>query len=67
MEKLSFEQHDSIDVGLEATIYGRERLTLCLTDDWCGDTETGFGASVSFTMDREQAAKLYAFISHFFG
>lgn len=37
-------------------------LRVTCSSDWCGDTETGFGASVGVTLSNADAYKLLAFL-----
>jgi hypothetical protein len=42
-------------------------ISISAQDDWCGDTETGFGATVSVQLTREQVAELHAALGRYLG
>jgi len=67
MRPLEIEQKDSIDVGLEIRPHqdpaGNAFLEITCSDDWCGSTETGFGASVSFFCTKEQVEKIINYMN----
>lgn len=48
------------DVGLQVTDDGQGGLAFCAHDDWCGDTQSGIGASVSVGLTYEEVVKLHA-------
>lgn len=60
-DSLIFPQRNSIDEGFEVTPFA-DGCSIEITDDWYGDTETGFGASLSFDLDKEQIKKLIDFL-----
>jgi hypothetical protein len=47
------------DPGLQVVV-SEEGLSFSNQDDWCGCTETGFGATVSVQLSRVQVAELHA-------
>jgi len=58
-EKRLFFETEVEDPGCQATAYrGGDQLRISNNDDWCGDTETGFGATVSVGLTREDATRL---------
>lgn len=51
------------DPGCQATAYeGSETLSISNNNDWCGSTETGFGATVVVELTRDDAERLAAMI-----
>ena len=42
-------------------------LSFSNQDDWCGDSETGFGATVSVMLTRQQVAELHAALGSWLG
>jgi hypothetical protein len=56
MAKIVFDT-DS-DPGIQVTELEDGRLSFSCQDDWCGDTEFGFGATVNVDISREQVADL---------
>lgn len=48
------------DPGMQVVVTGADTLGFSNSDDWCGDTESGFGAIVSVDLSRKQVAKLHA-------
>lgn len=50
------------DPRVEFDVHNDGELRIECTSDWCGDTETGFGASVGVTLTKEQAKELLAFL-----
>lgn len=62
MKQLNFEQENSIDIGFEATAY-KNKINISCTDNWCGDTENGFGATVALDLNKEQVVKLRDFLN----
>jgi len=64
MDKIKFIIESSIDTELEAIMY-KNKINLCLTNDWCGDSISGFGASIDIDLDREQVMKLKNFLNEF--
>ena len=60
---LEFEQKDSIDAGLELRWKNDNQLEITITDDWYGDTETGFGASLTIELNGGQVEKLIKFLN----
>ena len=58
-EKRFFFETDNEDPGCQAVaIQGEPTVSISNTDDWCGSTETGFGAIVSIDLTREDARRL---------
>lgn len=55
-ERLIFDT-DS-DPGMQVVVTG-EGLSFSNQDDWCGDTESGFGATVAIQLSRQQVQTLY--------
>lgn len=55
-ERLIFDT-DS-DPGMQVVVTG-EGLSFSNQDDWCGDTESGFGATVAIRLSRQQVQTLY--------
>ncbi len=49
------------DPGLQA-VADEFGVHVTCSDDWCGDTETGFGASVTVNLTKQQALELAKFI-----
>jgi hypothetical protein len=57
-ERLFFET-DKEDPSCQAVAFkGAETMTISNNNDWCGDTETGFGATVSIDLTRADAMRL---------
>lgn len=47
------------DEGMQVSVNGKDTLYFVNHDDWCGDTFTGFGASVGIELNREKVKQLY--------
>jgi hypothetical protein len=65
-EVFTLPQNNSTDVGIEciAWKFGTgQGFSITVTDDWYGDSETGFGASVSCSFDRKQAEEFRDFLT----
>lgn len=61
-ERMYFEAGDD-DLGLQVVAFaGGKDLSFSCNNDWCGDTESGFGATVSVSLGREDAEKLRDFL-----
>ena len=45
------------DPGMQVVVAG-DGLSFSNQDDWCGDSESGFGATVAVTLSREQVIAL---------
>lgn len=57
-DRLFFET-DVEDPGCQAVAFkGKDTMTISNNNDWCGDTESGFGATVSVTLTRADAKRL---------
>lgn len=56
MSRLVFDT-DS-DPGMQVTV-SDSGLYFSNQDDWCGDTESGFGATVGVTLSRQQVEDLH--------
>lgn len=50
------------DPRAEFTMWKGGELRIDCTSDWCGDTESGFGATVGVTLSNEHAKELLAFL-----
>ena len=58
-ERLFFESDANPDNNLQVVAYvGGDTAEFSANDEWCGSTETGFGATVSVSVDRDSAARL---------
>lgn len=57
-EVLAFE--DSLGDGVQFTVKD-DGLRVHCHCDWCGDSESGFGAEVGYDLTLEQAKELYKF------
>lgn len=66
MLKLIFEKEHSIDPEFEITAY-TDKIHVHVEEDWCGDSITGFGATMDFDWNREQVLKLRNFFDNFLG
>lgn len=55
---LCFEDH----MGSLQVTRTDQGLSFCAANDWCGDTETGFGADCDFTISTKEAGELYRFL-----
>ena len=58
MSRLIFDT--DTDPGMQVVITGKDSLGFSNNDDWCGDSETGFGATVAVELTREQVSKLHS-------
>ena len=47
------------DPGLQVVTLADGGLSFSNNDDWCGDTESGFGATVVIELKREQVEELH--------
>ena len=62
-EKRFFFETDQEDPGCQAVaIQGESTVSISNTDDWCGSTETGFGATVSICLTRADARRLVSML-----
>lgn len=50
------------DPRIEVDVWDDGSLRIDCTSDWCGDTETGFGATVGVNLNPEEAKRLLAFL-----
>lgn len=48
------------DPGLQVVSLVDGTLSFSNQDDWCGSTETGFGATVVINLSRQQVCELHA-------
>lgn len=46
------------DPGMQVVAISDGKLSFSCNDDWCGDSESGFGATVAIEIDREQVSEL---------
>jgi len=61
MTDLYLEDKQGLDQGMNV-ISGDKRLYFNCYDEWCGSTETGFGAEVTATLNIEQVKELYKYL-----
>ena len=52
---------DDIEDGVQAVLYNKGVHITCFSN-WCGDSETGYGASISYDLPIEQVKSLYKFL-----
>ena len=52
---------DNIEDGVQAVLLNKEVRITCFST-WCGDSETGYGASVGYDLPIEQVKSLYKFL-----
>jgi hypothetical protein len=51
------------DPRLEVDVWDDGSLRIDCTSDWCGDTESGFGATVGVNLNERQARDLLTFLA----
>ncbi len=57
-ERMFYEAGDN-DLGLQVVAFaGGLDVDFSANNEWCGSTETGFGATVTVSLNREDAARL---------
>ena len=61
MDDLTFDQKHSPDVGLRIRD-ASGRVSLEITDDWYGDSITGFGAQLDYDLTEHQALYLFTWL-----
>lgn len=62
-ERVLFEAgNDDLGCQIIAT-HGEGRITISNNDDWCGDSISGFGATVSVELSREDVSRLQEFLN----
>ncbi len=68
-EKYSiFEYEDASSAGdnMQAHFrFEKDKLYISIENPWCGDTESGFGATTCINLDKEAAKQLYDLIEKF--
>ena len=63
-DQRSFFEAGTDDLGLQVVaIDGNDRVNFSCNNDWCGDTQSGIGATVSVDITREDAQRLVAMLS----
>jgi hypothetical protein len=50
------------DPSIEFVTHENGEMHVEINDDWCGDSETGFGARLSHTLGVDEIAQLRAFL-----
>ena len=57
-ERMFFEAGND-DLGLQVVAFaGGKEIEFSANNDWCGSTETGFGATVTVSLTRDDAERL---------
>jgi len=58
-ERMFFESSPNSDHNLQVVAFvGADEAEFSANDEWCGSSETGFGATITVSLDRESAARL---------
>lgn len=52
-----------VDPSIEFVIHSNGTVHVEINDDWCGDTETGFGATLAHTLQPNEVAALIRFLA----
>lgn len=52
------------DPGVQVVMTSDTSLSFSCQDDWCGDTESGFGATVNVELDIEQVRELWSALGY---
>lgn len=63
MADLIFAAKDRTDDSMEVSRYRDGSVCITLDAPWYGDTETGFGASLSFQLTTEQVQELVQWLT----
>lgn len=71
-ERILFEAGDAVNgidyLGIQIVgEIGGERLAISCNDEWCGSTETGFGATVSLDISKQDARRLRNYLNQYLG
>lgn len=67
MARMVFDTDSDPGMQVVATSDSPPRLVFSNQDDWCGSTESGFGATVAIELKREQVAQLHAALGEWLG